>query len=410
MKRFLFGLCLALPMMSFAQSNFHKGYLVTNTSDTLKGYIDYREGSLNPTVFTFKPALNASPQSYGLTNCMAYGVDGLVAYQRFAVNVSLGSEDLGKLPDVIDRSSKRDTVFLEVLQAGSKVSLYVYKDRIKKRYYILDKDEKEPVELLRQLYNNVNNPGNAITNIEYARQLIPVMKKYDQWTEATEGRLRGLGYNNAELLKVVSRINNQKVEKSATPKLRLFAGAGINVLSTKFKGKNELASINTTSKTSVGPMITGGVDFFANPSIRKMLFRIELALASGKSEVLNEDAGSSFDLITVALSPQIIYNFYNRENFKFFMGAGPEIFYSKYSNQTAFRMVRNVIPEGRREEVNLDLRAASATLQATAGIVVNKKLEFSVGYSVPSSLTNYAFYRLERNKFRAGINYLFGKH
>ncbi|SHF78056.1 outer membrane beta-barrel protein [Pedobacter caeni] len=409
MKQFLVGLFLAIPMMSIAQSNFHKGYLITNANDTLKGYIDYKEGSSNSDSFIFKSDLSAKPQSYNLTNCAAYGIDGLVAYQRFLVNISLGSEDLGKLSDVIDRSSRRDTVFLEVLQVGPKVSLYIYRDRIKKRYYILDRDDQEPSELLRHLYNNPNNPGSAITNVEYARQLIPVLKKYDQWTETSEYKLRGLGYNSAELLKIVARINNQQVEKSGTPKLRFFVGAGINLSDTRFKGKNKLASKTATSKTSVDPMISGGVDFFANPSIRRLLFRIELTLASGKSEVTSEDAGSSFDLIALTINPQIIYNFYNAENFKFFMGAGPEMTYSKYSNQKAYLLVRNVIPEGRREEVKLDLRSFYATFQATAGVVLNKRLELSIGYSLPSSLTNYAYYGLERTKFRAGINYLFGK-
>lgn len=41
MKSFLIGLLFASPLLLSAQSNFQKGYVVTNSNDTLRGTVNY---------------------------------------------------------------------------------------------------------------------------------------------------------------------------------------------------------------------------------------------------------------------------------------------------------------------------------------------------------------------------------
>lgn len=98
MKRFFLFLLMAIPAIGIAQSNFQKGYLVTNGGDTLKGYIDYREGLKTPTSFVFKSELNSSAlKTYTLKDCIVWHIDDMASYQRFLVDISLGSVEISKI-------------------------------------------------------------------------------------------------------------------------------------------------------------------------------------------------------------------------------------------------------------------------------------------------------------------------
>lgn len=415
MKCFLAGLLLTLPMFGFSQSNFHKGYVLTNSKDTLKGYLDYRENKNNPVAVVFKEDGNASPKTYTLKDCSGYGINDMVSYQRHVVNISLGPDDMTKLTEVVDTSSKREPVFLQVIQEGQRVTFFHYEDQVKRRYYILDKGDQEPQELIRQLYIQTDNPGRMLTNVKYARQLMAILRKYGKYSESLENRLGRLKYTQEDLLKIVVLINDQQPEKSKFPKSRFFAGAGINAALLGFSGAHVLAGSDAGSKLSFGPAITAGMDFFANPAIRRLLFRVELSLMMSKNKISSPSATQSFDQMGAVLSPQVIYHLYNAADFKVFIGGGLGLNLSRYSNQKSTRYTTNFYTGAETVKTNqpndlLELETFYASFPVTAGVVLNKKIELSVGYSMPTAITNYALFNADKQQFRLGVNYLFGKH
>lgn len=413
MKRLLFFLFLAIPAIGAAQSNFQKGYLVTNGKDTLNGYIDYREGRKTPTLFAFKPALNAATQTYTIKDCAAYHIDDMVSYQRFLVDISLGAVELSKISSVVDTSSSRDTVFLQVLQTGPNVSLYSHVDRIKTRFYILDKAETVPAELVMQLYYKDDENGKLITNLKYARQLLILMKKYDQSSPANERRLATLKYKEDELVKMAALINGQQKSsyKSKFEQSRWFAGLSLDMANTNFRGQNLLASADAKSKTSFSPMLTGGIDLFVNPAIRRLLFRMELALVSSKSEVTSPAGGNSFDQLSAMFNPSVLYHIYNADKFKVFLSVGLGLNYSKINNLENFQYEKHFLSNDlKKVEVPLELNNFYFSCPINVGVVLNKRIELLAGYNVPTAMTNYVYYSVERQRFRAGLHYLFGKH
>lgn len=65
----LFLLLLA-GYASKAQSDFREGYLITSTSDTIRGFLNKRLIGDNSTSIQFKSGENAEVKEYTLTRCM----------------------------------------------------------------------------------------------------------------------------------------------------------------------------------------------------------------------------------------------------------------------------------------------------------------------------------------------------
>ncbi|WP_316823621.1 outer membrane beta-barrel protein [Pedobacter gandavensis] len=409
MKRFLLFLLVAIPALGIAQTNFQKGYVVTNAKDTLHGYIDYREARKTPTSFLFKTESNSTPRTYTLKDCAACHINDRASYQRFLVDISQGSVDIYSISTQVDTTSKRDTVFLQVLQSGPNVNLYAYADRIKTRFYIQDHQEMNPTELIMQQYYKEGQSGTLITNLRYARRLSFLVEKYDKSSPAIERKLQTLRYKEDELIKMVTLINGQQKTKSKFEQSRWFAGLSMDMAKTKFRGKTSLADAN--SKISFSPMLSGGLDLFINPSIRKLAFRVELAFIKSKSEVTGSGGGNSFDQLNAIITPALLYHVYNADRFKVFVSGGLSLNYSKVSNLLNFKYEKELLSDDLKPvNVPMDMESFYFSFPVNVGVVLNKKIELLAGYNIPTAMTNYIYYSAERHRFRIGLNYLFGKH
>lgn len=411
MKRFLSSLLFIVPLFASAQSNFQKGYVVTPSKEILPGYVDYKERGVNPKSFRFRSELKSEIQVFNVQNSAAVVIDEMDSYQAFPVNITTSSVQLSDLSIGPDLSFRRDTVFLKVLQTGKNLTLYSYKDNVKLRYYIKEKDASEPVELSRQMYlrdGNVLYSGDG-----YHRQVLAAIRKFNPDKEYMLSRV--LKYDETDLITASALINDQQLIKSKYPPFRFFAGVGLNAIKAKYDGTHPLAGDAVESKTHYSPSLTAGVDLFSNPAIGKIIYRAELSLLMAKNEVLNKSViqdytvlSHSFDQFIVALSPQVIYNVYNKEKLKVFIGLGFSINYSKYSNNlyTTYSPFRQ---ETEVEKDKIDLESLYLSIPAAVGVTINKKIELSLSYSLPAGITSYNNYSVSTQRTRIGVNYLFGK-
>lgn len=381
--------------------------------DTLKGYINYKEHAFNPTSFTFKSTSESKPQIFTLKNCSAFVISDIDAYQRFAVNISMNSLNVSDLSTGLDSASRRDTVFLRVLQRGKNVTLFSYRDDLKKRFYVQDREEKVPYELLKQVFLDKDHASAIVNRDSYKYQLLQVMRKFNVSSATVEEKLNSLSYAETDILRIVSIINDHKTTISKYPKARFFAGLGVNYNQTYYSGQNDLAGPNAVSKDSYSPIVKAGVDLFANPAIGKLIYRLELSLLSTKSDISiprpNDDGFSenvSFTQYSASFTPQIIYNIYNSQPLKFFVGGGVALNVSTFSNNrhditNYYGQVTPVQPQ--------DLNGLTFSVPFSAGIVLHKRLEVSAGYTLPFSISSYDAYSIQMKMFRAGISYFFGK-
>lgn len=416
MKRFLIALLLASPIFALSQSNFQEGYVVTNSKDTLKGFIDFKERGTNPTSVIFRKSKGGDSQVFTVKDCEAYGVYDTEYFRRYVLNISLSEIDIAKLSIGKNDRSKRDTVFLKVLQTGENLDLFVYTDQLKQRYYMIGKDQVEPVELIRNRYFRTAGETAFIEDKMYGRQLLVLMKKLGVGTTADEQHVLQMRYDQSSMQKAAALINKQKLAKAKHSSSRFFAGVGMMMTDVKYTGNHNLASPSAESRASVRPMLTAGLDLFViNPAVRRLVFRTELSFSVSKNEIGLYNSSNTeiftkhhFDRKIITFAPQFLYHVYNADQFKCFAGAGLGLNYSITSNNLITMQSQN--SPVRESGIQIEFEKFNYSLMFMAGVVLNKKIEISVGYSPYTAITNYQLMNIGRRQMRLGLNYLFGKY
>jgi hypothetical protein len=411
MKYFLLPVFLLLSLFAAAQSNFKKGYVITTSGDTLKGLIDYKEREINPQSFRFKNQASADTKIFDKKSILACEIDNIDSYVAFPVNITTSSVEISNLSSGPDLRFRTDTVFLKVLQSGKNITLYAYKDQVKMRFYVREQHTDVPLELIRQMY--IREDGVLATGDAYIRQLRSYLQKYNEG-ESTKisGKLK---YNQTELTHIAALINHQEIIKSQYNPVRFFAGIGLTSSQAKYKGNNILANSSATSKTSYLPSISAGIDFFANPAIGRLIYRADLSLLMSKSEIAAVSGNQAiaavsqqFDQLIVAFTPQVIYNFYNADKLKAFIGAGLALNISAYSNNV-FKRYNSFRDDTEVLENETKLESFYFSIPISAGIVLNKKVQLTVSYSPPAAISNYIDYSIAVQRSHIGVAYLFGK-
>jgi hypothetical protein len=409
-------LLLFFSCTAFAQSNYKKGFLVTTSGDTLSGEIDYQEWSKNPREVFFKSTGEAATrQKHGPGTIRSFQVPGFAAYEGFTVSVSMDPVGMSELKTERDTSKVTDTVFLHVLQQGDKLTLYSYKDGLKTRFYLLEKGTRIPLELA---YSQYRNGSQLVVLPTYRVQLLKTATRQGALTPALERDIHAAAYTKAALLKISTQINGLKSagagqQEVSGAKSRLFVGAGGNLNRVTYKGESPVtydklgSSSMPTYKsqvltTALSPKVSAGMDIFANPAVQKLILRGEVSATLVKSNITTthqflypeEEVDFTYSLsgLQVAFSPQLIYNLYNRERCKFFVGAGVSLGAMRLSQNEMHRQPKR--PDSRYEETRtanyFQLKNMYLSGLFRTGVLLNNRLELSASFQNPVELTNYA--------------------
>jgi hypothetical protein len=159
------------------------------------------------------------------------------------------------------------------------------------------------------------------------------------------------------------------------------------------------------------PAFTFGISVPMDASTGKLLFRGELSLFFSKYNSLykNEtypyvDARASFNELGISLTPQIIYNFYNADNFKFYGGIGLAVTNSFYSNVYYGSQDPNSSFIGNNDYnfIKFDTRVL-----LKGGIQLHKNWEVYFNYLTSGQTTDRGYFQLNKTNEQVGINYIF---
>jgi hypothetical protein len=406
-------LCL-FSTVSSAQSNYKPGYIISLKGDTVKGYVDYRNWRKNPKTFSFKSApLSAVQQVFDRTNAGSVTITGFENYRRFIVALSLDETDDLRLNQGINTKVKIDTVFLKMVNSGKFVSLYSYRDKLKKRYFIAE-NSQQPSELILRKYLDPNQASQTIVVDSYKRQLQSLAYKYQPQNEGLMQEIQEANYAEQELEEIVFKINGSEkaltFSSTETYKSRLFVGAGANFLSVNNLTGSDLFTNspdkNYTANLPVGVELTVGEDIYLKRTSRSLIFRGEVHVSFNSNNQIHTKTNDSllltYKFTTLTFNPQLLYNIYNEKNAKIYVAAGGELVVYEAAKT-------NYTPAGQVHLGFIPIPVYTAfTFYPTikAGAVINDRLNFYAGYdpNLKYGSTN------KLSALHIGINYLFGEN
>lgn len=410
-------LLLSLPLLSIAQHNYKPGYIVTPKNDTLRGFIDYREWDNNPSVFSFKQNLSDNnDRTISVRNANEVGILHAEYYQKAKVKISGGSLDVASLSVGIDTSYNINTVFLKVIVNGKNAALYTYTDDVKKRFYIQDKKYREINEL--NYYAFFNNRGDADEQTEtpFKLQLQIIAADYNL-ADVLERKINNAKYTLPDLREIVLLINGDENKQLVPEDLfasRFFLGGGVRLSNFNFDGTG--GSAKGVNSTSIFPAISGGIDVILNKLTQKVMFRAELSLTHNQysvSQYLGADNLSNlpstgnlaFKQSSLTLTPQVIYNFYSKDDLKVFVGAGFNVNFSTYGT---YQYIVNYGSFSTTVPNSFELRKLWASIPLRTGTIINKRFEVYAYYSLLASVANFGLGKANVTNYQVGLNYLFG--
>lgn len=418
---YLFSALLALPLFSQAQSNYKPGYIVNLKGDTVKGEINYQEWNSNPLSIEFKSGSNGAPQIYKATDVNAFGVTGLENYVSYTGPVSIDPIDVDHVSSIRDTSVTERTAFFKVLQQGKNVALYVYSDNLKTRFYIAEAPGYAPTELIYHIYlnNGTTSGGRTIEENTYMKQLFALANKYGVLTSSLQWDIEHADYSRDGILKVTAQINHSSkadLEKTSSkaPTFNLVAGLGANILSYKIPSAAIFYAAGGRANSSVGPLASFGINIFANPNTQKLQFRVEGTFTTAQFKSTYESKLSpyipmqaSFDQQIIGVKAQIIYNVYNTEALKVFLGAGAVFDYLHYTNKYFGSQAQPNSATDIAQNNPYNFSSNDGSLLLKAGVQFSEHWGIYAEYQTAIKLENDAYWDMSATIAQAGVNYYF---
>ena len=303
--------------------------MVTLNGDTVKGKINYREWSFNPDKVEFQPADASSvTKQLNPADTRKFVIFNLETYQSYTGPISADRSLTS--PYLLDLNAAKDTnkitrsVSLKLFMTGKYVSLYTYKDKDKIRYFSAE-ESKTPLELdYHQIYDESTR---QIKSIEvFKSQLIALTSRYSNEPIILE-KVQEVKYDDTELLAYLDLLNkatSTSKDLNRHPFTTFFAGVSADITTTNYAKRQNSGANTEVPSTSIMPGLTGGFDVYLNPNVQRFIFRSELSVSYNHftADNLYPNIRLELNQVTFAFSPMFIYNLYNTDNFKVFIGGG----------------------------------------------------------------------------------------
>jgi hypothetical protein len=401
--RLTIALFYAFPFLltpAVAQENFKEGLYVTNAGDTVRGFIDQKEWSRNPTSFSFKRNISDSERhDFDLSTVRYFSVAGDI-YVRYQGNVSMDQNTL-KASDAFSPHFSTNPVFLKVLVRGKIATLFRYRDDLKSRYFLWTKLTGTE-ELIYRIYPDETQANQVVVDDRFKQQLIQAGTTAGAMTDKLRWKIKKSTYGGS-LASIVSEMNGEKKAPGSRQPIHLFASAGLNYTSMHMTPADEAAPKSTPS---AGFYASGGLTFIPNPRVGRFVIRTELSFGTATLHIKSDEDFRSTQN-TISLSPQVNYNFYNTKALKVYIGAGLRINRSFYGNGTYYTYVNPGVVATTTSVFNFV--PIWLNLVAQAGVRIGEKFEINASYNRQMGIfvNDFTFWDQSETFLRVGALYTF---
>ncbi|GAB2766059.1 tRNA modification GTPase [Salinimicrobium soli] len=208
MKHHLTTVLILLSFIGYSQTDFQKGYFISNTGEKVEGLIKNKDWKNNPEEISFKFSENAQVQTETIKTIKEFGIYGRSKYLRATVDIDKTSELLRNIDDNREPVFEEEQLFLKVLVEG-KASLFSYSNE-DVTSFLYQKGDSDIEELVFKVYL-VKNQEIAENNY-YKQQLINNLNCEASLT----GEIKGLKYEPGSLSKFFIKYNKCENEDFQT--------------------------------------------------------------------------------------------------------------------------------------------------------------------------------------------------
>lgn len=230
-----FGLLLIAILSyqsAFSQENFIPGYIITNSADTLNGYVDYRNWRHNPDRVSFKTSIDDRATSFRPMDILEFGVEGEI-YVSAIVETEISPTATSRLQDNPQLNIKVDTTFLQTLIRGDKSLFYYHKSEVSNFY--IKQDSEFTLLIYKRYLRQQNGKRVVFENNGYLGQL----NFYLNECESMIPRLEKASYKQKSLTNLfqyyytctTSDVTFQKERERIRTEIGVLAGASLTTLS-----------------------------------------------------------------------------------------------------------------------------------------------------------------------------------
>ncbi|MCJ8167555.1 hypothetical protein MKJ04_22120 [Pontibacter sp. E15-1] len=411
------------PLLGQAQSNYKPGFVVTAAGDTLKGYINYQEWNQAPAAIQYAASADgAGKREFTAGTARLFEITGLERYWSYDGPITMNELEARKLTTNRDMHLTNAQVFLKEQAGGEHMTLLSFTDPVKTRLFVQEKGDSLPQELYFVKYYTADAGNKVFAMRSYVGQLQLVASRYIEVTPALKREIEKANYDASSLQRIVHKINgNAAIEPmhdgKQRQKPRFYAGLGLNRSTTAFGGNHAMTGAEGNS-ASYMPRVAFGMDAFVNRNTQRLVLRIEGALTASSqtsriytsSSVYQYERTYEIAQQTATIIPQIIYNLYNKDNFKYYVGGGVGFNFSNYSkNRYSYTYRYGTDDSSTRELQAYEAETAWASYMVRTGVVLKKKYEVTAIYQPMAALTRYVDFAIQQQSLSIGMNYLFGK-
>jgi hypothetical protein len=305
-----------------AQKNIVPAYIVTNNSDTIRGYINDKNWDKSPHSLQFKQTMNGDFQEYSVSQLQSFYTETGEYYERHIVPVDKSPTEVHKLAQSPGKFIIIDTLLLSVYVKGA-ASLYYFKDTDNKKHYYIQKNNAPLEELIIRYSLKENNDGQKSLAIDkmYRRQLQVYLSNSDCPT--LNGRFEKVEYNRKSLQSLLTDYNKcnpsstfKFVTSQKKSKIKIGLIAGASTTNLDFKGDAAPHLVTPTFSKATGYTAGLSFDFFLPRSREKWSINNEVRWKAYSTKTYYKEVYSqsrysesdlSFDLGYLSLVNMIRY-------------------------------------------------------------------------------------------------------
>lgn len=285
----LIVLTIGLLKSGFSQTDFRKGYVITNERDTLFGLVDYRVSSRAYQFCDFQKASSSEPVRYGPSDIAGYGYVNDKTFETREIRTK-------------DEPSK--SVFIEVLVKGL-VSLYKWNDE-----FYVDKTSQS----LQQLTNESKErmvEGKRV--VIYSNQYVGTLNMLLFDCDRLKRRIETVEFYERSLTNLVRDYNRCKGTPNVTPKsdkpwVKASWGiaGGVNLSDLDFQANSpNLPRFTGSSETSRSAVLGVSLDIFSPRKNERISFHTDVLYSAPNYHIFNSTNNNAptttIDNIDIAL-------------------------------------------------------------------------------------------------------------